>query len=43
MSGTTKNFDILTTERHTLFSSTKLLSDLYLVKFLNSSAKSFFP
>jgi len=47
MSNAAKNFDILTTSLSVLYNyfdnPIKLFSDLYLVKFLNTSAKLFFP
>jgi len=47
MSNAAKNFDILTTSLsvlHNYFDSlTKLFLDLYLAKFSDTSAKSFFP
>jgi len=45
MSNASKNFDILATSlnvQHNYFDDPKLFSDLYLVKFLDTSAK-FFP
>jgi len=47
MNNAAKSFDIVSTNLSVLHnycgSSTKLLSDLYLAKFLHTSAKSFFP
>jgi len=47
MSNVKKNFDILAISLSVLYNyfdgSTKLFSVLYVAKFLNTSAKSFFP